>query len=39
MSFEHEKRVARRIIAAVEDARLNATDTFENNLPRSKQRS
>ncbi len=28
MSFEHEKRVARRIIAAVEDARLNATDTF-----------
>ena len=28
MSFDQEKRTARRILAAIEDARLDATDTF-----------
>ncbi len=28
MAFDHEKRVARRLLGALEDGTLNATDTF-----------
>ncbi len=28
MSFDQEKRTARRILAAIEDGKLNATDTY-----------